>query len=88
MGLVIIGYTDSFEVDLGGVSQDRKKARIRKSNIRSITESIDGYSVELVFGNGEIQSFPYIYVDSVDGDTDITTQDKLYNAVILLIFGA
>lgn len=86
MGIVITKHTDSFTVDLGGLSADRKKARIRIATVRSIVADLDGVTVEVVFSNGEINSFPFVAVDSIDGDTDITSQDKLYDAMNLLIF--
>ncbi len=86
MGIVITKHTDSFTVDLGGLSADRKKARIRITTVRSIVADLDGVTVEVVFSNGEINSFPFVAVDSIDGDTDITSQDKLYDAMNLLIF--
>jgi len=86
MGIVVTKHIDSITVDLGGVSSDRKKARIKLDSIRSITESTDDITIEMIFTNGEIQGFPYTIVDSVDGNTDITTQDKLYNAMELVLF--
>ena len=87
MGLVITDLTNRFEVELNGLSADRKRARIRKASIRSVVEASDNSTVEIVFDNGEIQRFPYQVVDSVAGDTDMTSQDKLYLAVDTLIFG-
>lgn len=86
MGIVITNHTDSFTVDLGGLSADRKKARIKKSNIRSLVADTDDATVELIFTSGEIYSFPYTSVDEVNGNTDITSQDKLYNAMEPIIF--
>ena len=86
MGIVVTKHTDSITVDLGGISQDRVKARIKLDSIRSITQSTDTVTVEIIFTNGEIQGFPWMYVDSIDGNTDITDQDKLYNAMELILF--
>jgi hypothetical protein len=86
MGMKITFNTNSFTVDLGGLSADRKKAIIHNSEIRSLVESTDTVSVELVFSNGEIQSFPYLVVDSIDGDTNIDSQDKLYNTMAAKLF--
>lgn len=86
MGIVVTKHIDSITVDLGGLSSDRKKARIRLNDIRSITQSTDDETVEVIFSSGEINGFRYMVVESVDGDTDITTQEKLYNAMSLIIF--
>lgn len=89
MGIVITsdlpkGY---FEIDLGGVSADRKKAAICIKDIRSIVADTDNVSVEVVFTNGEIQVFPYTVVDEIDGDTDISTQEILYTKMKTIKFG-
>ena len=86
MGLVITSHTNSITIDLGGLSTDRKKARIKKSEIRSIVSDTDNMTVEIVFTNGEIQSFPFVVVDEIDGDTSITTQDILYDKMEAIIF--
>ena len=88
MGIVITTSTDglSFSIDLGGLSSDRKKARIKVGDIRSVTQSTDNATVEIVFSNGEIQGFPYTIVDEIDGDTNITTQDILFDKMEAIIF--
>ena len=86
MGLKLTSHTDSLTVDLGGLSADRKKARIKFSDIRSITQSTDNATVEIIFSNGEIQGFPYMYVDEVDGDTAINSQDILFDKIEAILF--
>lgn len=81
MGLVITTYTDSLSIDLGGLSSERKFARIKYNYIRSITKSTDDKTVSIIFTNGEIYGFSYELVDEVDGDTNITSQDILYNKI-------
>ena len=78
MGIVIVSYTTAFDVDLGGLSADRKEARIRKNDVRSVVMDTDDITVELVFSSGEIYKFPYSSVDSVDG-TAPTDQAHLYS---------
>jgi len=86
MGIKITSHVDSMTVDLGGLSADRKKARIKNSDIRSLVADTDNATVELVFSSGEIYSFPFIVVDEIDGDTAITSQDILYNKMEAIIF--
>ena len=81
MGIVITTYTDSLSIDLGGLSSERKFARIKYNYIRSITKSTDDKTVSIIFTNGEIYGFSYELVDEVDGDTNITSQDILYNKI-------
>jgi hypothetical protein len=80
MGIVITSdaVKKCFEINLGGVSADRKKATICLNDIRSVVADTDDATVEIVFTNGEIQKFPYTLVDEIDGDTNITTQEILY----------
>ena len=85
MGLIIITHTDSLTVDLNGFSKDRKKARIKYSDIRSLVADTDDMTVELVFSSGEIYSFPYVAVASVDGVTP-TSQDNLFELMEVKIF--
>lgn len=85
MGLTITTHTDSFTVDLGGLSADRKYARIKYSDIRSLVADTDDSTVELVFSNGEIYSFPYQAVDSIDG-TKPTSQDNLFQLMEAKLF--
>jgi hypothetical protein len=59
MGMIITSDTSSFTVDLNGLSADRKKARIKICQVRSVVSDTDDISVEIVFTNGEIQVFPY-----------------------------
>ena len=86
MGMVINFHVDSFTVDLNGLSADRKRARIKFVDIRSLTELTDNVTVEIVFTNGEIQGFPYSAVTSIDGDTNISSQDILYNKMEAKLF--
>ncbi len=79
-------HADSFTVELNGLSADRKKARIKLSSIRSLVADADDICVEIVFNNGEIQMFPYTAVDEIDGDTNITSQDILYDKMEAKIF--
>ena len=86
MGIKVTSHIDSITVDLGGLSADRKKARIKFSDIRSLVADTDNATVELVFSSGEIYSFPFLVVDSIDGDTDISSQDILYDKMETIIF--
>ena len=86
MGLVITTHTDSLSIDLGGLSSERKFARIKYNYIRSITKSTDDKTVSIIFTNGEIYGFSYELVDEVDGDTNITSQDILYNKIESKLF--
>jgi hypothetical protein len=89
MGIVVTSHTGgSFTIDLNGLSADRTKARIKTEDIRSVVADTDGATVEIVFTNGEIQAFPYQAVDEIDGDTNISTQAILYDAMEFIIFGA
>ena len=85
MGLVITTYTDSMRVDLNGLSADRKYARIKYSDIRSLVADTDDATVEIVFSSGEIYSFPYTAIDSVDGVTP-TDQDHLFTLIETKLF--
>ena len=85
MGLVITTHTDSMSIDLGGLSADRKFARIKYSDIRSLVKSTDDVSVEIVFSNGEIKSFPYTAIDTVDGVAP-TSQDNLFSTMEAKLF--
>lgn len=85
MGLTITTHTDSMTVDLGGLSTDRKKARIKFSDIRSLVADTDNATVEIVFSSGEIYSFPFQAVDSVDGVTP-TDQDHLFSLMETKLF--
>jgi hypothetical protein len=89
MGIVITSdlAKNCFEIDLGGLSSDRKKATICINDIRSVVADTDNATVEIVFTNGEIQSFPYIVVDEIDGDTDISSQEILYDKMKTIKFG-
>ncbi len=86
MGLTITFYADSFLVDMGGLSADRKKARIKFSEIRSLVADTDDATVEIIFTNGEIKGFPYTEVDEIDGDTDISSQDILFDKMETKLF--
>jgi hypothetical protein len=86
MGIVITSHTDSFTIDLGGLSAERKKARIHFTDIRSLVADTDNATVEIVFSSGEIYSFPFVVVDEIDGDTNISTQDILYDKMEAIIF--
>ena len=88
MGIVITSHTNSFTIDLGGLSADRKKARISYADIRSLAADTDDATVEVIFSSGEIYKFPFQAITSIDGDTDFDTQDKLYNKLEAIIFGA
>jgi hypothetical protein len=85
MGLKITTHTDSMTVDLGGLSNDRKKARIKYSDIRSLVQSTDDVTVEIVFSSGEIYGFPFSVVDEVDGVAP-TSQDDLYIKIETKLF--
>jgi hypothetical protein len=89
MGIVITSdlANNCFEIDLGGLSADRKKATICTNDIRSVVADTDDATVEIVFTNGEIQKFPYTLVDEIDGDTAINSQDILYQKMKTIKFG-
>ena len=86
MGIKITSHANSLTVDLRGLSQDRKKARIKFSDIRSLVADTDDATVEMVFSSGEIYSFPFVVVDEIDGDTDISSQNILYDKMEDIIF--
>jgi hypothetical protein len=86
MGAIITSHTGSFTIDLNGVSVDRSKARIKNEDIRSVVADTDGVTVEIIFTSGEIQAFPYQAIESIDGDTDISTQAILYDKMEAIIF--
>jgi hypothetical protein len=83
MGIVITSdaVNNCFEIDLGGLSADRLKATVCLRDIRSVVADTDGATVEIVFTNGEIQKFPYNVVDEIDGDTNISSQEILYQKI-------
>jgi len=85
MGLTITTHTDSLTVDLGGLSADRKYARIKYSDIRSLVADTDNATVELVFSSGEIYSFPFQAIDSVDGVVPVS-QDNLFQMIEAKLF--
>ena len=86
MGMIITSDATTFCVNLNGLSADRKLAKIRISDIRSVVTDTDDASVEIIFSNGEIQVFPYTVVDEINGDTNITSQDILFNKIEAIIF--
>jgi hypothetical protein len=86
MGIVVTSHVGSFTIDLGGLSADRKKARIKTEDIRSVVADADNACVEIIFTSGEIQVFSYAVVDEIDGDTSITSQDILYDKMEAIIF--
>lgn len=83
--LTITNHTNSFTVDLGGLSADRKYARIKYSDIRSLVADTDDATVEIVFSSGEIYSFPFQVVASVDG-VQPTSQDHLFQLMESKLF--
>ena len=85
-GAVITFHADSFTIELNDLSNERKKARIKLLDIRSLVAGKDDATVEIVFSNGEIQAFPYQAVDDIDGDTNITSQAILYDKLEAKIF--
>ena len=84
--IVITSNTNSLLVELNGASPDRKKALIRISDIRSVAVDTDNATVELIFSSGEIYAFPFVAITSIDGDTNITTQEILFNKMTAIIF--
>lgn len=89
MGIIITSDLpkNCFEIDLGGLSADRKKATICINDIRSVVADVDNATVEIVFTNGEIQKFPFTVVDEIDGDTNISSQEILYTKMVNIKFG-
>jgi hypothetical protein len=87
MGAIITSHVGSFTIDLNGISADRIKARIKTEDIRSVVADTDGATVEIIFSSGEIQAFPYQAIESIDGDTSITSQAILYDKMEVIIFG-
>jgi len=85
MGVIITTHADSFSIDLNGVSNDRKKARIKYSDIRSLVADKDEKCVELVFSSNEIYYLDYNSIDELDG-TAPTDQDDLYSRLEAKIF--
>ena len=85
MGLTITTHANSLTVDLGGLSADRKKARIKFSDIRSLVADTDDATVEIVFSSGEIYSFPFQAVDAVDG-VQPTSQEHLFSLMEAKLF--
>jgi len=60
---------------------------IMKASISEVTcnnGQVDS-DVDIKSTNGSIAVFDYPYVDSVAGDSDITTQVKLYNAILTML---
>lgn len=86
VGIKIVTGVNSLSIDLGDVSTERKYARIKYSDIRSLTKSIDNTTVSVIFSSGEIYGFPYTIVDEVDGDTVITSQDILFDKLESKLF--
>ena len=86
MGMTITTHTDSFTIDMGGLSKDRKKARVKYNDIRSIVTDTDNETVEVVFSSGEIYYFNFNVIDSIDGDTNISSQDILYDKIEAILF--
>ena len=85
MGLKITNNIDSISVDLNGLSTERKFARIKFSDIRSLTKNIDDVTVSIVFSSGEIYGFPFDQVEEIDGVKPIS-QDDLFNKMETKIF--
>lgn len=88
MGIIITSTADSFKIDLNGESLDSDFVRIRYSSIRSLKRSTDNETVTFVFDGGEHHLTNFNDVDSIDGDTAITTQVILYDKLEAKIFGA
>jgi hypothetical protein len=86
MGAIITSQVGSFTIDLNGISADRNKARIKTEDIRSVVSDSDNVSVEVVFTSGEIQRFPFQAIESIDGDTDISSQAILYDKIESIVF--
>lgn len=85
MGLVITTHTKSFTVELNGLSVDRKKARIKYEDIRSLVTLTDNATVNIIFTNGEIYGFPFQAVTTIDG-VGVTDQDDLFDTMEAKIF--
>ena len=89
MGAIITSdsASNSIRIDLDGLSTERKSSRIKLDHIRSIVPLEDDETIEVIFTNGEIYTVNYLAVESIDGDTNISSQQILNDKFDLIVFG-
>jgi hypothetical protein len=85
----IITSTNWFSIDLQplidlGIHFDRKFAKIKYDDIRSLNKDNNTTEIEIVFTNGEIQRMDFNNV-KVDG-VEPVDQDDFYNKMEVKIF--
>lgn len=76
---VITFFNDSFKIELNDLTKDRKLAKIKFNSIRSLTLPNNDNEVQIVFSNGELHTLSYQQIDSIDGDTNISSQEILFD---------
>lgn len=86
---IIVTSTSWFTIDVApliavGVHFDRKFAKIKYSEIRSLNKQNNDAEIEIVFSNGEIKKMSYDTV-TVDG-VDPTDQNDFFNKMDAKIF--
>ncbi len=54
-------------------------ARLRKIDVRTIALDYEGGFVDIVFTDGTVINLNWQYIESVEGDENITTNQDLYD---------
>jgi len=89
-GAIIITKSTSFTIDLQplidlGIPFDRKFARIKYEDVRSLNKENDTAQIEIVFTNGEIKCMDFNHIETIDGNP-VASQDAFYDAMEAVIF--
>lgn len=72
---------DYVYIEFNNAAQEFVDSKVQRSAFRSVNKVIEDKGVEIFFQNGDMVLFKYQYIDSIDGDTNITNntilRDKL-----------
>lgn len=78
--------TTKVEVVFNLAAQRYDELEIDKTHVRTVARLANDGGVELIMSN-DIEQLHYQYVDEVDGDTNITSNQILYNKLKAIFNG-
>ena len=89
MALVVITPvtgTTKVSVEFNLAAQRYEKLEIDKTHVRTVAKLADDAGVELIMTD-DIEQLHYTYVDEVNGNSSITSNEILYNELCTLFNG-
>lgn len=79
MRIVMTSDADYVYCEFNGLHGEWDDAKLKRSSVRSVCKCKNDGGVEIIFTSGSDIILHYLAIESIDGDTAITSNDILRN---------